>query len=107
MIYAADHVKNRTFKEMLTGTGRFRIPFVQRGYAWKKKQWDQLFLDLQEQVIDELATGATIDEVEFGGRLASRTPKSREDAGLANQTGVPVSQAFLARSYQYNNDDRE
>ena len=46
-----DYVKNRTFKETLSGTVRFRIPFFQRGYAWEKKQWDQLFLDLQEQII--------------------------------------------------------
>ena len=38
-----DHVKNRTFKETLSGTVRFKIPFFQRGYAWEKKQWDQLF----------------------------------------------------------------
>lgn len=29
-----------------------------------KKQWDQLFLDIQEQIIDELTTGSRIDEVE-------------------------------------------
>ena len=59
-----DHVKNRTFKEMLGSTVRFKIPFFQRGYAWEKKQWDQLFLDLEEQIIDELASGSTIDQVE-------------------------------------------
>jgi hypothetical protein len=35
-----DHVKNRTFKEMLGSTVRFKIPFFQRGYAWERKQWD-------------------------------------------------------------------
>ncbi|MGH7381736.1 MAG: DUF262 domain-containing protein [Candidatus Methylomirabilales bacterium] len=59
-----DNVKNRTFKETLSGTVRFKIPFFQRGYAWEKKQWDQLFLDLQEQVIEELDSGSTIDQVE-------------------------------------------
>ena len=57
-------VKNRTFKDLFTGTVRFEIPFFQRGYAWEKKQWDQLFLDLQEQIIDELSSGYTIDQVE-------------------------------------------
>jgi len=37
-----DHVKNRTFRETFTGTVRFKVPFFQRGYAWEKKQWDQL-----------------------------------------------------------------
>ena len=39
-----DSVKNRTFKDILNGTVRFEIPFFQRGYAWQRKQWDQLFL---------------------------------------------------------------
>src|SRR5260221_14617292 len=59
-----DAVKNRTFKEILMGTVRFEIPFFQRGYAWEKKQWDQLFLDLQEQVFAELNSGSSLDEVE-------------------------------------------
>jgi uncharacterized protein with ParB-like and HNH nuclease domain len=59
-----DHVKNRTFKEMLSGAVRFKIPFFQRGYAWVKEHWVQLFDDLQEQIIDELE-GSTIDQVEY------------------------------------------
>ena len=57
-------VQNRTFKELFRGTVRFEIPFFQRGYAWEKKQWDQLFLDLQEQIISELSSGSTVDQVE-------------------------------------------
>lgn len=59
-----DAVKNRTFREALNGTVRFEIPFFQRGYAWEKRQWDQLFIDIQEQLIDELSDGKSIDEVE-------------------------------------------
>jgi hypothetical protein len=33
-----DHVKNRKFKETLSGPVRFKIPFFQRGYAWGKPQ---------------------------------------------------------------------
>ncbi|MGH2638332.1 MAG: DUF262 domain-containing protein, partial [Rhabdochlamydiaceae bacterium] len=33
-------------------------------YAWEKKQWDQLLLDLQEQVMSELNDGKPIDDVE-------------------------------------------
>ena len=57
-------VQNRTFKDLFHGTVRFEIPFFQRGYAWEKKQWDQLFLDLQDQIIGELSSGSTIDQVE-------------------------------------------
>jgi uncharacterized protein with ParB-like and HNH nuclease domain len=59
-----DAVKNRTFRDLLTGTVRFEIPFFQRGYAWDKKQWDQLFIDLQEEVIDDLAAGSPIEDLE-------------------------------------------
>ncbi len=59
-----DSVKSRTFKEAFNGTVRFEIPFFQRGYAWEKKQWDQLFLDIQEQILDEINLGSSIDEVE-------------------------------------------
>ncbi len=80
-----DHVKNRTFKETLSGTVRFRIPFFQRGYAWEKRQWDQLFLDLQEQIIDELERGSAIDEVEhFFGPIV-----------VMEQTGTPELKEFL------------
>ena len=57
-------VQNRTFKHLFQGTVRFEIPFFQRGYAWERKQWDQLFLDLQEQIIGELDSSSTIDQVE-------------------------------------------
>ena len=57
-------VQNRTFKDLFRGTVRFEIPFFQRGYAWEKKQWAQLFLDLQEQIIGELSSGNTMDQVE-------------------------------------------
>ena len=60
----SDSVKNRTFKEAFNGTVRFEIPFFQRGYAWERKQWDQLFLDIQEQVIEELNGGSSFTEVE-------------------------------------------
>jgi hypothetical protein len=80
-----DNVKNRTFKEMLHGTVRFRIPFFQRGYAWEKKQWDQLFLDLQEQIIDELTSGSTIEQVEhFFGPIV-----------VMEQPGLPELKEFL------------
>ena len=60
-----DSVKNRTFKDILNGTVRFEIPFFQRGYAWQRKQWDQLFLDIQEEIISELSTGSSMDQLEY------------------------------------------
>ncbi len=71
-----DNVKNRAFKDILSGTVRFKIPFFQRGYAWEKRQWDQLFLDLEEQIIDQLAAGSAIEEVEhfFGPVVVMEEP---------------------------------
>jgi hypothetical protein len=80
-----DHVKNRTFKETLSGSVRFTIPFFQRGYAWEKKQWDQLFLDIQEQIIEELERGAPLDGVEhFFGPIV-----------VMEQMGPPEVKEFL------------
>jgi len=64
-----DHVKNRTFKSLMNGPVRFKIPFFQRGYAWKKAQWDQLFVDLKEQVIEDISSEKTIEEVEHFSAL--------------------------------------
>lgn len=80
-----DHVKNRTFKETLSGCVRFKVPFFQRGYAWEKKQWDQLFLDIQEQIIEELERGSVHDEVEhFFGPIV-----------VMEQLGPPEVKEFL------------
>jgi len=80
-----DHVKNRTFKETLSSTVRFKIPFFQRGYAWEKRQWDQLFLDLQEQIIEEVERGSAFDQVEhFFGPIV-----------VMEQTGTPELKEFL------------
>ena len=72
----ADHVKNRTFKETLSGPVRFKIPFFQRGYAWGRPQWEQLFVDLREQVIEDLESGSSVDEVEhfFGPIVVMEQP---------------------------------
>jgi hypothetical protein len=80
-----DHVKNRTFRETFAGTVRFKVPFFQRGYAWEKKQWDQLFIDLQDQIIEELERGSCVDEVEhFFGPIV-----------VMEQTGTPELKEFL------------
>ncbi len=80
-----DQVKNRSFKELLSGTVRFKIPFFQRGYAWEKKQWEQLFLDLHEQVITELDAGASLSEVQhFFGPVV-----------VMEESGVPELKEFL------------
>src|ERR1017187_5779799 len=71
-----DNVKNRTFKQMLSSPVRFRIPFFQRGYAWDRRQWDVLFLDVDEQILAELKTGSAMEDVEhfFGPIVVMQQP---------------------------------
>ena len=45
-----DNVGNLSFEQIFKQNTQFEIPFFQRGYAWEKKQWDQLFVDIKEQV---------------------------------------------------------
>jgi uncharacterized protein with ParB-like and HNH nuclease domain len=49
-----NRVKNRTFDGLFKYPVQFEIPFFQRGYAWEKKNWDQLFEDIKEQILDEV-----------------------------------------------------
>ena len=59
--------------------------FFQQGYAWEKRQWDQLFQDLQEQIIEELESGSAINEVEH----------FFETIVVMEQTGGPELKEFL------------
>ena len=49
-----NNVSNRTFAELFKHNVQFEIPFFQRGYVWGKPHWDQLFVDIKEQVIPEI-----------------------------------------------------
>ncbi len=55
-----ENVGNLNFEEIFSQNVRFEIPFFQRGYAWEKKQWDQMFTDIQEQILDETDDPKTI-----------------------------------------------
>jgi len=69
----------------MNGPVRFKIPFFQRGYAWKKAQWDQLFVDLKEQVIEDISSEKTIEEVEhFFGPVV-----------VMEEAGIPELKEFL------------
>jgi uncharacterized protein with ParB-like and HNH nuclease domain len=57
-------VANRNFKQLLKNNIQFEIPFFQRGYAWEKKHWKQLFDDIQERIISDIDFGNPLDEVE-------------------------------------------
>lgn len=59
-----NNVSNRTFEELFKPNIQFEIPFFQRGYAWEKKHWDQLFNDINEQIIPEIESFEKIDGAE-------------------------------------------
>ncbi len=59
-----DNVRNRTFRELFAGNVRYEIPFFQRGYAWEKKQWDQLFEDVSDEILPDVDDGVSYGEVE-------------------------------------------
>lgn len=43
---------NRNFADILSGEMCYVIPFFQRGYVWGSRNWNQLKLDLEEQVLE-------------------------------------------------------
>ncbi len=57
-------VANKNFKQLFRGNIQFEIPFFQRRYAWDKKHWDQLFEDIEEQVIANIDTGQELEDIE-------------------------------------------
>jgi hypothetical protein len=85
-------VRNRTFKEALKGPVRFEIPFFQRGYAWERRQWDQLFVDLQEQILEEIQIGTPLNQLEhFFGPIVV-LEKSGADPDLKEFTVIDGQQ---------------
>ncbi len=46
-----DSINNRTFEELFSNPISFEIPFFQRAYSWKQRQWKQLIDDVWEQII--------------------------------------------------------
>lgn len=60
----SDKVSNKNFHQLLKANIQFEIPFFQRGYAWEKKHWDQLFDDIEEQIRPELDSVDNIEDAE-------------------------------------------
>ncbi len=59
-----DNVGNLSFEQIFKPNIRFEIPFFQRGYAWEKKQWDQLFTDIKEQILEDADTLLAVENNE-------------------------------------------
>lgn len=47
-------VEKTTFRQLFQNKIQFIIPFFQRGYAWDKDQWKQLFEDIENEILNDL-----------------------------------------------------
>ncbi|MCG2708856.1 MAG: DUF262 domain-containing HNH endonuclease family protein [Thermodesulfovibrionales bacterium] len=50
-----DSINNRTFEELFSTPISFEVPFFQRAYSWEKQQWKQLFDDVWEYILPDIA----------------------------------------------------
>lgn len=79
-------VGNRNFESLFKTSIQFEIPFFQRGYCWERKHWEQLFVDINEQILPELDTSENLEDVEhFFGPIVV----------LQKRTGNPELQQYL------------
>jgi uncharacterized protein with ParB-like and HNH nuclease domain len=58
-------VSNKTFKNLFKNNIQFEVPFFQRKYSWEKRHWDQLFDDVEEQVLSHTDTGQDLEDIEL------------------------------------------
>jgi len=59
-----NRVANKSFGQLLKNNIQFEIPFFQRGYAWEKKHWKQLYEDIEEKVINEIDLSNNLEDLE-------------------------------------------
>jgi len=57
-------VTNKNFMQLFEHNIQFEVPFFQRRYAWEKRHWDQLFTDIEEQVISNVGSAPDLEDVE-------------------------------------------
>jgi uncharacterized protein with ParB-like and HNH nuclease domain len=57
-------VTNKNFMQLFEHNIQFEVPFFQRRYAWEKRHWDQLFADIEEQVISNVGSTPDLEDVE-------------------------------------------
>ena len=60
-----DGVINKSFSDLLISNIQFEVPFFQRGYAWNKRNWNQLYEDIQENIEEEIKKNIKPNEIEY------------------------------------------
>ncbi len=76
-----EDVGNKSFRKLFSQNVSFIVPFFQRGYAWGKKQWDVLFNDIEEQILNEVDDddGLKNYELFFGSIVVAENEDSNEN----------------------------
>ncbi|MEA2019348.1 MAG: DUF262 domain-containing HNH endonuclease family protein [Campylobacterota bacterium] len=75
-------VQKTSFRKLFEGNIQFVIPFFQRGYAWKKEQWQQLFDDINDEIINELVEGDDYRDYEHFFSSIVVMQKNNNELGL-------------------------
>ena len=76
-----EDVGNKSFRELFSQNVSFIVPFFQRGYSWDKRQWDALFQDIEEQILNEADDLEDLKNYElfFGSIVVAENEDSKED----------------------------
>jgi uncharacterized protein with ParB-like and HNH nuclease domain len=76
-------VTNKNFMQLFEHNIQFEVPFFQRRYAWEKRHWDQLFTDIEEQVISNVGSAPDLEDVEhFFGPMVVLEKANPTELGL-------------------------
>lgn len=78
----SQRVEKTSFRNLFENNIQFVIPFFQRGYAWDKNQWTQLFDDINEEIIDELTEESKYQDYEHFFSSIVVMPQNNHDIGL-------------------------
>jgi uncharacterized protein with ParB-like and HNH nuclease domain len=76
-----EDVGNKSFRELFNQNVSFIVPFFQRGYAWEKRQWDALFQDIEEQILNEADDLESLKNYElfFGSIVVAENEDSKDE----------------------------
>lgn len=69
-------ITNRNFADLFFGEVQYIIPFFQRRYVWDRRQWNTLYTDIQDGIINDLADGESVHKREhfFGPVVVREAP---------------------------------
>ena len=72
-------VSNKKFEQLFKNNIQFEVPFFQRGYVWEKRHWDQLFNDIEEQILPDIDSLEDVADAEhFFGPIVVLERSSRD-----------------------------